>query len=116
MWLASPAVIGGRGLKLRELKRLVAAVDASPAVIGGRGLKPPVPPVSVIVRRIARRHRRAWVETAWTRPHAEAGTGASPAVIGGRGLKQVPDDDDAYRLAGIARRHRRAWVETPIGK
>jgi len=39
---ASPAVIGGRGLKLRQIGQHLGQRGASPAVIGGRGLKRPL--------------------------------------------------------------------------
>ena len=87
---ASPAVIGGRGLKLDATQVIALGAQASPAVIGGRGLKP--------VR---------WVALSIEEP-------ASPAVIGGRGLKPVYRVSVRGNRNCIARRHRRAWVETDV--
>jgi len=85
---ASPAFIGGLGLKQAAVQQVLRGVGASPAFIGGRGLKLGLTePNHGSDPGIARLHRRARIETG--DPRAIAGlVDASPAFIGGRGLKQ----------------------------
>ena len=134
--LASPASIGGRGLK-----RSVRSHPASPlariarqywrawieTTVTSQRQRPP--------RRIARQYWRAWIETPCpclarrafaASPASIGGRGlkqhvfernaygqvASPASIGGRGLKLLRAGGGLLRLRSIARQYWRAWIET----
>ena len=84
---------------------------ASPASIGGRGLKRQNPRLQAAPERIARQYWRAWIETPYRRHKRKAASGIARQYWRAW-IETRPRPSRTASAPGIARQYWRAWIET----